>query len=774
MVAPIVAAAGDVIDGTSAEGTTHSFDAPAGIVDGSLLVAAYTVEHNGAGSQLAAPSGWLTPPGAPAFQAVANGTAFYVWFKVVENAGAEPASYNLPVQDGRWVRGAVLRISGHDEASPWDDGDSAVSASSTSVPSTSITTTGADRLVIWGASSYNLSAFATMPTGFTEHPTYASASSETTTLATREVTSATTITTGTIDTSATAGKAAWLGAVRPAGGTATVFGTATVTLGALSVAVVAGPQDRFGTSLTTLGALQASAIGVRTTWGDAGAILGALVVTARQLKTGTATVTLGSLSITANGTIDQPPPGAVFDLSRVHLTLPTDDGTGEAEQINQPELDSYEDEHFFLTNEGRMRFVAPVVGATTSGASGATRAELRGREANYDLEAWDPHITGRRQVTLTTRVDASNITGGSNPRKEAIFFQIHGAGDSPIPLILSAEYHVATPRVRIFKNGPGLTNPVTGITPTTDITVRCRVENATVRLWVIAGLHTDLPPVGDTAPFEWPASDFTDDTGWFYKPGGIYNKTQIESGSTGESSAEVSYLEILQPGDPDPTGSVSGTVSVALGALSVAAFGLRKVVGSAGVTLGALSVVATGERVVPGIVTVALGALSVSASGTVIPEVVTGSAALPLGALSVTALGSHTVHGAAAVSLGALQVSALGPTTITGTAVVSLGGVSVTAVGSVIAEVVAGTAAVALAGPAIQAVGSRVTFGSAAVTLPGLVVVILGEVVRSVIRAGTPVPVLGPSAATPTPLAGPVAGSIKKTPGLVAGTPTAR
>lgn len=774
MVAPIVAAAGDVVDGTTAEGATHPFDAPAGIVDGSLLVAAYTVEHNASGSLLSAPSGWLTPPGAPAFQAVANGTAFYVWFKIVEDAGAEPVEYDLPAQDGRWVRGAVLRISGHDEASPWDDGDSAVSSSSTSVPSTSITTTGADRLVIWGASSYNLSAFATMPTGFTEHATYASASSETTTLATREVASATTITTGTIDTGATAGKAAWLGAVRPAGGTATVFGTATVTLGALSVVVVAGPQNRSGTSATVLGALSVTAAGVRTTWGTSATTLGAPIITARQLKTGTATVLLGALSVTAVGSIVQPTPGQIFDLSRVHLTLPTDDGSGSAAQINQPELDTYTDEHFFTTAEGRMRFVAPVNGATTSGASGATRSELRAHEANYDEEAFDPYTTGRRQVTLTTRVDATNISGGSNPRKEAIFFQIHGAGDSPIPLILSAEYHVATPRVRIFKNGPGLTNPVTGITPTTDITVRCRVENATVRLWVIAGQVADLPPVGDTAPFEWPASDFTDDVGWYYKPGGIYNKTTISSGSTGESSAEVSFLEILQPGDPDPEGHVSGTATVSLGALSIASFGLRKVVGTAAISLGGPTIAAVGERVVVGIAAVALGGLQVTAAGTVIPQVVTGSAELPLGALSVTAAGSVTVHGAAVVALGALQVTAIGPITVTGTAVVSLGAVSVTAVGSVLAEVVSGTATIALAGPTTLAVGSRVTFGSAAVTLPAVSVLVLGEAVRSVIRAGIPTPVPGLVAGTVAKTPGSVAGTITQTPGLTAGTPIAR
>ena len=80
MVAPVVAAAGEVVDGTTAVGTTHPFDAPAGIVDGSLLVAVYTVEHSSSGTLLAAPTGWAKAPDSDgAFQAVGiNGQAIYV------------------------------------------------------------------------------------------------------------------------------------------------------------------------------------------------------------------------------------------------------------------------------------------------------------------------------------------------------------------------------------------------------------------------------------------------------------------------------------------------------------------------------------------------------------------------------------------------------------------------------------------------------------------------------------------------------------------------
>jgi hypothetical protein len=130
-----------------------------------------------------------------------------------------------------------------------------------------------------------------------------------------------------------------------------------------------------------------------------------------------------------------------------------------------------------------------------------------------------------------------------------IWAQIHGAGDSPIPFVLAAEYHVATPRVRVFLNGPGFANPVTGITPTTPVTARIRVEDARLKLWIVAGQVADLPA---SPTYDWDiASTFTDLEGWYFK-WGAYNKTTITSGSSGESYARISYYELLQPGDPDP------------------------------------------------------------------------------------------------------------------------------------------------------------------------------------------------------------------------------
>lgn len=760
MVAPSIAATGEFVTGTSATASTHAFGKPTGVVVGSMLVALYTVEHNGSGTQLAAPSGWAAPPGTPAFQSIANGTALYVWWKYADATDADSGTteYLMPVQNGRWVRGGVMRLTDHAAMNPWEAGDGEVAASSNDVPSTTVTTTGVDRLLIWGASSYNLSTWATMPAGFTELAAFASASGETTTAAVRTVATATTVTTGAIATGASAGKAGWLGAVKPADGTATVSGTASANLGALSVAAVAGPQLRTGAVAVNPGGVSITATGLRTTSGTASVALPAVSVVANPIVRGTASVSLGALSVAATGELVFPPPGQVFDLSQWHLTLPTEDPgpDTDAAQIDQPELETYSDDHFYTDDDGMMVFVAPVTGATTSSAAGGTRSELRQHlRGSYAEAAIDPNTTGRFQLTVTTHADATNISGGTNPRKEAIIGQIHGAGDSPIPLILSAEYHVATPRVRVFKNGPSdpvKPNAVTGITPTTPITYRIRIENARLKMWVVIGQRTDLPPISTAAHYDWPVSDFDDQLEWYFK-GGIYNKTPISSGSTGESVARISFIEVLEPSDPDPTGVVFGTASVSGGELNVAA---------------------AGYRLMRGTVSAPLGALSVAATGTVVAEVVTGTAAVALPAPTIAAVGARIVTGAASADLGALSVLAVGAQTVTGTASLSLGQLSVTAVGLVVAEVVTGSASVALGGLATTAVGSRVTTGAAAVTLPALSVVALGDAQHPQISAGTPTPVPGLYAGTPTPAARPYAGTPTPVTGPTAGTPIAR
>lgn len=531
------------------------------------------------------------------------------------------------------------------------------------------------------------------------------------------------------------------------GFTLSSVGTPTTEAGPTGVPLTTGPQTITGTAAVTPGGVSVTAAGLRITTGTASVALGGASVAVRPIQRGTASVALGALSVSATGNIVFPTPGQVYDLSAWHLTLPTEDPgpDTDAAQIDQPQLETYTDANFYTDSLGRMVHVAPVQGFTTSGASGATRNELRQhRKSDYANSAWNPNTTGRMQLTVTTYADATSITGGSAPRKEMIIGQIHGAGDSPIPLILAAEYHVATPRVRIFKNGPGFANAVTGITPDTPITYRIRVENARLKLWVVIGQVADLPPLS-SPHFDWPISDFTDVTGWYFKAGG-YNKTTISSGSTGAAIAKISFIEVLEPSDPDPSGHVTGTANLAPGGVDVVAFGRRVASGTASVSLGGVEVTAVGT-VIPELVTatanLALGALSVAATGRVVPTI-EGAANLPLAALSVTAVGTRVVSGASTVELGAVSVAVTGTQTVTGTAALSLGEVSVTAVGTVVAEVVTGSASIVLAGLAVTADGSRAATGTAVVTLPALAVIALGGKRRPKIHAGTPIVVSGP------------------------------
>lgn len=263
-----------------------------------------------------------------------------------------------------------------------------------------------------------------------------------------------------------------------------------------------------------------------------------------------------TFNVLVGGSSSYTAPDTVFDLSNWHLTLPT--GATDATQINQPALATYADPNFNLDGSNMMVCVAPVNGATTSGSTG-TRCELRQHEkADYASTAFDPATTGRRELTLTTRADATSITGGSNPRQEVIICQIHGASGTP-PLYLTAEWTsggvtLPSPLIRVFPSGAGLSAAVllTGITPTTDVSIRVRVESAVVKLWVAIGAVSALPLRTQTPDFTALVSAFTDLSSWYFKAG-IYHKTEVGTGASGQATAMISHLSVLDPADAEPT-----------------------------------------------------------------------------------------------------------------------------------------------------------------------------------------------------------------------------
>jgi hypothetical protein len=213
--APAIAATGTLYSSTPA-GATAPVAAPTSIAAGHFLLCPMYVEHNGSGTQLSAPSGWLAAPDAVgAFQAIASGCAIYVWYRLADASDVGASSYNMPTQSGRLTRGAIMRITGVDPNDPWDGGDGAVSASASSTPAVSITTTGPDRLAIWSGASYTASAWSTMPSGFTEHATWLSGTNQESTVATQTLASAATVGSA-VATGQSNGKAAWVGALKAA------------------------------------------------------------------------------------------------------------------------------------------------------------------------------------------------------------------------------------------------------------------------------------------------------------------------------------------------------------------------------------------------------------------------------------------------------------------------------------------------------------------------------------------------------------------------------
>jgi hypothetical protein len=248
------------------------------------------------------------------------------------------------------------------------------------------------------------------------------------------------------------------------------------------------------------------------------------------------------------------PPGSVFDLSSWKWQGPIEDPNdpGDIIEVAQPELDTYASEYLYLDDQDRMVMVAPVAGFTTGDSARSELREMQGAaEAAWSLRDPEP-----RSLTVTGYFDPTNVSGGSNPRPEMIIGQIHGTLGSP-PLILAAEYHVATPRIRIYKyNGsstPGFGNMLAGITPTTLATYRIAYDpganpaGGTGRI-LIYGAFGDHTALSSTPAFTFVLADFFGQDEDLYFKVGAYPKTVASSGATGEGVTTITRLELIQPG----------------------------------------------------------------------------------------------------------------------------------------------------------------------------------------------------------------------------------
>lgn len=224
-------------------------------------------------------------------------------------------------------------------------------------------------------------------------------------------------------------------------------------------------------------------------------------------------------------------PGALLDLSRWELTLPVG-SAGNPDDIYAPALNTYTHSSYFRigsdSNGYYVEYAAPVNGSgivTTSAESGASRSELRemgsanggssGPKAAWSLTDGQAH-----SLTVTITVDPTSIVNG---RKEVIIGQIHGSSGTP-PVYLAANFN-STPKITLFKNGPSLADILTSITSTTVFTYKlAKTSGNRVQLSYALGTASALP---GTPQYDWPASDFSDASGNYFKCG-VYNKTPID------------------------------------------------------------------------------------------------------------------------------------------------------------------------------------------------------------------------------------------------------
>ena len=118
----------------------------------------------------------------------------------------------------------------------------------------------------------------------------------------------------------------------------------------------------------------------------------------------------------------------------------------------------------------------------------------------------------------------------------------------------------------------------------------------------------------------------------------------------------------------------SGTASVTLGSLTSSSAGIAYATGTASVTLGSLSINSTGSAYASGTLSATLAPATVSSAGLVYTS---GTASITLGSLTGASTGTAWVSGYAANTLGLLSLLSAGtvttPSTRTGSATITLG-----------------------------------------------------------------------------------------------------
>ena len=155
----------------------------------------------------------------------------------------------------------------------------------------------------------------------------------------------------------------------------------------------------------------------------------------------------------AAGTPPPPPtvilPADVLDLTNWKLTLPVNTAhAGSPDEIQQPELDGFQDSQYFHTNAScnGVVFRAPCGGATTSG-SGYPRSELREMANNgLSLASWST-TAGTHTMIVTQAITHLPVV-----KPHVVAGQIHDSNDDVIVFRLEGQ--------KLFVDQNGTTGPV--------------------------------------------------------------------------------------------------------------------------------------------------------------------------------------------------------------------------------------------------------------------------------------------------------------------------
>ena len=264
----------------------------------------------------------------------------------------------------------------------------------------------------------------------------------------------------------------------------------------------------------------------------------------------------GQLLHTLTPPVDEINPGSVLSLDNWYLTLPVGPSADPTNPIDifQPQLNAYSDPYFFVDSDQWVNYRALAQGATTSSSSGSTRCELREMDgpAKSDKASWGFNDGSTHELTITLRADEPTMS----VRKEVIVMQIHDETGTP-PIYISINFDAINNPVKAFINGPSeSTNLLDSYIPGGDITLRVRVSGGRCQLFAGVGTVSQLPT---TPKFDYPASNFTNQTTNCYFKAGCYPKQKISDNGSGETIIRQSYLSLVNQAGSPPTAGGGAT-----------------------------------------------------------------------------------------------------------------------------------------------------------------------------------------------------------------------